>query len=378
MRRAITRMKEYLKSFASISYNINKMSIATIIGNGAAPTRGKPKTISHDGDTPETSALGGSPWGVIYYQDEVYYTSEEQGYLARVRDGHIEHLVTGLDSPMSFDVDEEGSLYIPEYGADRITVAPRLGRATPYPILEGIVKNPMAVRYFDDKLYVVDTGHHRVISWDPLNNEYEVIAGTGKAGYISRSRDALSSPLRFPIDLDINRRGEIVIADGMNNRLRLVTPEDNMMHTIAGSGPPCYASDSLTPCSNPFLGDGPGLEITLNWVFSPRFSSQGDIWFIDANNNLLRRLTPEGIVETVVGLYGGGLPFPQPQDEYYKRHIADSYRKDVGDGGPLQKAVLYRPMGLSLIERNGIIDCIIADTDNQRIRYVEDASSEKV
>jgi hypothetical protein len=348
------------------------MSVATILGNGRAPARNRPLSLGYDG-APAISPLGGSPWGVMMRRGEVYFTSEQQGYLGRLRRGRIEHLVTELASPMIFAIDQDDTVYIPEYDADQITIVDRQGNRSLG--LARVVKNPMSVRYVNGRYYVADTGNHRILEWDPTTDDYDVVAGTGTAGYRSGIHDSLESPLFFPIDLDLNEQGEIVIADGMNNRLRLVDT-DGLMRTIAGSGPQCLeAKDSVDPCSNDFLGDGPALEISINWPFSPRFDRTGNIWFLDANNNLLRCLTTEGEVRTIAGQRS--LPWPVGQNEWYAAHYPDSYGKEVGDGDPAGPSAmaLFHPMGIDLQElADGKLDILIADTDNQRIRYLHDVS----
>lgn len=345
------------------------MSISTILGNGRAPS---PLTLVRDG-APALSPLGGSPWGVVVYNKEIYFSVEEQGYIGRLRNGQIEILVSGLKGPMSFDIDDVGTLYIPEYGADQITIVDQAG--TRRTALRGVVKNPMSLCYRNGIYYVVDTGHHRILEWDPETDEYDVIVGTGRPGYRAGAHDALESQLFFPIDMDVNEEDELVIADGMNNLLRFVDGYRIMTTIVGVGGNRCLeADDALSPCSNMFLGDGPALEISLNWPFAPRFDRAGNIWFIDANNNLLRRLNIDtGDVETIAGQRG--LPDPQPQNEYYMRHKTESYGKDIGDGSDFSQVIFYRPMGMTLLEyADGTVSVIIADTDNQRIRLINGAA----
>lgn len=341
------------------------MSVFTIVGDGRAPHKGNPSTFSSDG-APALSPIGGGPWGVTIFHNQLYFSAQEQGYIGRLYKNQVQHLVNNLKGPMTFAINDDGIMYIPEYGADRITIVTPDGERTT--ALEGIVKNPMSVRYVNGQYFIVDTGHHRILRWDPISTEYFVIAGTGVAGYKDERTNAVESPLFYPIDMDINPKGEIVIADGMNNRLRYIDSTGDMF-TIAGSGAPCLTSkNSLDPCSNQFVGDGVAVDVTINWPFSPRFDSKDNIWFIDANNNLIRIVDVKGNLLTMAGQ----APYPQTQDDYYKTHQTDSFNKDVGDGSNPLAASFYRPMGLTIVELDsGTIDCIVADTDNQRIRLIE-------
>lgn len=51
-----------------------------------------------------------------------------------------------------------------------------------------------------------------------------------------------------------------------------------------------------------FNGDGhTALETRLYWTLDTEFTPDGAIWFLDWNNHIVRKLTPEGTVHTVVG-----------------------------------------------------------------------------
>ena len=234
--------------------------VSTIIGDGSNFDAKDPQTHSHSGQD-ALEPIGGIPWAVTLDPEGIlYFSSLDQGYVGRLNPGGtITHIIDELHQPMVMSFDGDGNLYIPEYGMDRIQVITPEGA---YVILEGIVKNPMSARFDQRKnpiLYVTDTGHHQILAYDLMTGKYDVVAGTGMAGYVEGEMDATRSPLFYPIDLDVNEDGVMVIADGMNNRLRAVNLSDDPqmiagqsvqpgnMITIAGQGPNCPdAKDSLS------------------------------------------------------------------------------------------------------------------------------------
>jgi len=96
-----------------------------------------------------------------------------------------------------------------------------------------------------------------------------------------------------------------------------------------------------------FSGDGgPASAALLNYVHGVAVDGAGNVFVADTYNNRIRKITPDGIISTVVGTgaWGSG-----------------------GDGGPAPAAQLGAPRGLT-IDRAG--NLVIADVGNNRIRMV--------
>jgi len=77
-----------------------------------------------------------------------------------------------------------------------------------------------------------------------------------------------------------------------------------------------------------------------------RFTSNGDLYVADTNNNVIRRIDAAGTITTVVG---------------------DGAPTFAGDGGPASASSLRRPSAV-LFDAEGSM--WIADTSNQRVRRV--------
>jgi uncharacterized protein (TIGR03437 family) len=250
-------------------------------------------------------------------------------------------------------------------------------------------------------LYVADTFNHRIrrIAGD---GTITTIAGNGFPGAAGDGGDAASANLFFPTDLAFGPDGTLYLADYGTSRIRTV--QNRIIDTIAGStsgirptdgqlafstrlaGPTGLAVDStgIIYFAEGSIGTGSGLAIgdyrvwkiidgvLLTAAGNGRNSfsgagtaasrsqfdapaglaldADGNLYIADARNNLVRRISKAGIVETVAG---NGTP---------------GYS---GDSGPATQAQLNHPMGV-FVEPSGTL--YIADTNNNRIRKVQDGT----
>jgi sugar lactone lactonase YvrE len=96
-----------------------------------------------------------------------------------------------------------------------------------------------------------------------------------------------------------------------------------------------------------FGGDGgPALKAVLAAPGGAAVDAAGDLFIADSGNNRIRKVTPAGIVTTVVGTGTAGF---------------------TGDGGPATAAELNGPVGLAF---DAVGDLFIADASNERVREV--------
>jgi sugar lactone lactonase YvrE len=165
----------------------------------------------------------------------------------------------------------------------------------------------------------------------------DTIAGTGQAGgFGGDGGPALDARLNGPFGICFDAAGNLYIGDAFNERVRRVSP-DGIITTVAGSG------------RAGFLGDGsPASEARLNKPGFPLLDAEGTLYISDLFNHRVRRMRPDGRIETVAG---GGRP-------------ADR----LGDGGTAVEARLQYPYGLALDPEGRLL---IADARNRRVRRVE-------
>jgi DNA-binding beta-propeller fold protein YncE len=96
-----------------------------------------------------------------------------------------------------------------------------------------------------------------------------------------------------------------------------------------------------------YSGDGgPALEAELNFPVDLALAENGTLYFTDVQNHCVRAIDPDGIINTVAGQCG-----------------VEGFE---GDGGPPEDALLNLPFGIELAGNK----LIISDTGNSRIRTI--------
>jgi len=161
------------------------------------------------------------------------------------------------------------------------------------------------------------------------------IAGNGNTAFAGDGGPATAAALNHPFGLAIDSTGGIYIADTDNARIRRVSPS-GMISTVAGNGVPGASGDG-----------GSALEASLSDVAGVALDAAGNFYFGDPSNRRVRKVTPAGIISTVVGTGVQG---------------------SSGYGGPATNASLNRPTFVVLDPAGNLY---IADTSNQRIRRVD-------
>jgi len=166
-----------------------------------------------------------------------------------------------FNEPFDVAVSSRGVLYVADAGNDRIRAISPDGMVTTLAGSgrRGFKDGPPKQAEFnapwkltlaaDGTLYVADgvaifmRGNHAVRRVAP-DRTVSTVAGTGLPGL--KDGPAIEASFYWPEDLDVDAFGNIYVADGHGNRIRVITPE-GMVYTLAGSGRMGYA-------------DGPGPE----------------------------------------------------------------------------------------------------------------------
>lgn len=96
-------------------------------------------------------------------------------------------------------------------------------------------------------------------------------------------------PLNVPSGVAVGPDGSVFISERDGARVRQVTP-DGIMRTIAGTGVPGFSGDGQRAAAAQ-LHDPRGLAL----------AADGSLYIADQVNNRIRRVTPDGFIQTVVG-----------------------------------------------------------------------------
>jgi len=191
-------------------------------------------------------------------------------------------------------------------------------------------------------LYIADSGNDRIRKI-ATNGIVTTVAGggTGCAQQTNLWGDgcpATSAKLFTPSAVTVDAAGNLYIADTFNQRIRKVALGGTIA-TVAGNGSYTLLASSL--------GDGgSAISATLNFPTGVAVDSSGNIYIGDTFNNRIRKVTVDGIINTIAGTGSG------------------SYS---GDGGLAASAGLSGPTGI-VVDAGG--NLYVADTGDQRVREV--------
>jgi sugar lactone lactonase YvrE len=144
-------------------------------------------------------------------------------------------------------------------------------------------------------IYVADEDNDRIRKVTP-SGMVSTLAGstnsTGFGGYADGNGTA--ALFLAPCGVALDAQGNIYVADYINNRIRKITPS-NDVSTLAGSGASAYA-------------DGNGLAAAFNGPRGIATDAQGNMYVADQANQRIRKITSSGVVSTLAGSgtgYGG-------------------------------------------------------------------------
>lgn len=202
-----------------------------------------------------------------------------------------------FDHPFGLALDNAGNLYVADQGNSLIrkidpstnvtTVAGMVG-------ISGLLNGADTVANFNKpfsvaadasgNLFVADAGNNviRKIASDGMVSTF---AGTGVAGADDGTTQAtFNSPLGVATD----QAGNVYVADYGNDIIRKITA-DGAVTTIAGK--PGVSGSA----------DGPDTTARFNLPESLAVDASGNIYVADNGNNMIRKITPGGVVSTLAG-----------------------------------------------------------------------------
>ena len=155
------------------------------------------------------------------------------------------------------------------------------------------------------------------------------LVGTGVKGF---SETQVNNPYGMTIGPD----GALYFCDLDNQRIRRLDLKTKVMTTVAGNGERAFKGDS-----------GPATAASINMPHELVFDKQGNLYFAERDNHVIRKVDRKGIISTVAGTNVAGFS---------------------GDGGPGNKAQLNQPHSL-VIAKDGTM--LICDIANHRIRRLD-------
>ncbi len=247
----------------------------------------------------------------------------------------------------------------------------------------------------DGDVTIVDYSNMRIRTVDGAGI-IQTTVGNGFHAYSEPGADPIDTPLENPIDMGWSPAGELCLLPQHEGRVICING-DNQIERHAGTG---VIADS---------GDGgDALDADLGYGGGMVFAEDGTLFISDSSFSRVRRVTPDGTIDTVLGTgsagtgeagFGPDMPIRFPErlafDEELKRlFVADTWNHRVieldaetleaqilagtgeggfsGDSGPAAEAQFNFPAGVA-VGPNGSV--LIADSRNHRIRLVDSSGS---
>ena len=175
-------------------------------------------------------------------------------------------------------------------------IGPLAGGYADGPALEAEFHDPMGLALdADGNLYVSDWFNHRIRSIAP-DGTVTTVAGSGPSGLYGDMVDGPAETARLfgPEGLTVDSKGNIYVADTLNDRIRRISP-DGMVTTVAGGGP---------RTAHGFEGaliDGSAEAARFNDPSDVAVDADGNLYVTDRLNHVIRKITPHGQVSTFAG-----------------------------------------------------------------------------
>jgi sugar lactone lactonase YvrE len=263
-----------------------------------------------------------------------------------------------LDDPVGVAVDGAGNLYVADYDnadVEKVTPAGTLsvvagdgqsGTPTPGPATSSGLSGPVAVAVDNSgTLYIADGGA------DGGNNANDVVEKVTPAGVLSivagepgqsgapSPGPAASSELGGPVGVAVDAAGNLYIADNdaanaSTSVIEKVTPSGTLSIV---AGVPGQQPSAPTP--------GPATSSSIGLPGGVAVDSAGDLYIPDLSNSVVYKVTASGTLSVVAGVVTqtGGSPTPGPATS---SHLNDPSAVAVNNSGDV-----YIAGGNSVIEK---------------------------
>jgi hypothetical protein len=209
--------------------------------------------------------------------------------------------VARFNHPFGITVDAAGNVYIADQGNSVIRKMTPSALVTTFAGMAGIQGSAngadTAASFYKPfgvatdaagNVYVADAGNNQIRIITPAGL-VSTFAGTGAAG-AANGKD--TATFNSPLGVAVDGSGNVYVADYGNNLIRKITPA-GVVSILAGTG--------ATGADN-----GAGNLATFNLPEGLAVDAAGNVYVADNGNDLIRKITPEGVVSTFAGSGGAG------------------------------------------------------------------------
>lgn len=252
--------------------------------------------------TPPGNLAGSQVSGLAYAPDGTLWvaTGTAKRLLSRSPQGAWRTVVDTLDMTdlSRLTIAPDGGVYLSETRAQRVVHVAPDGIVTPLagsgqsgytgdggPPLQARLSLPAGLLSLPDgRLAVVDAGNMVIRAFDPRDPQAPLTTIAGTNGVVQQGAGTTIA-VNGPVGLAIDPQGQVVFSELGGSTLKRLA--DGAVTLLAGSASG-YA-------------DGPALAAAFNTPGGLAYGPDGSLWVLDTVKARLRRLRPDGIVETAVG-----------------------------------------------------------------------------
>jgi hypothetical protein len=199
----------------------------------------------------------------------------------------------------------------------------------------------------DGNVYVADTQNELIRKITP-GGVVTTLAGGGVGSGVSGGAvngTGTAASFAGPVGVAVGISGNVYVVDRDNQSIRKITP-GGVVTTLAGS-PGAYGCHNGTGSSASF--DGP---------FGIAVDSSENIYVADYGSNMIRKITPGGVVTTLAGSLGSKTNSGWNNSESFLGGFAD---------GTGTQALFFQPYGVAADQSGNVY---VADSGNNSIRKV--------
>jgi sugar lactone lactonase YvrE len=265
-------------------------TITTVCGTGVGGFAG-------DGG-PAKSAQINNPAGIIVdASGNIFFCDNSNAVIRKIDVSGTITTVAGVPQPSSFG----------DFGGDG------------GPVTAAKFSNPQGVAFNGaGDMYIADSGNNRIRVVSAATKNIQTIAGVGGSG---DGGPATAATINRVHGVAVDAVGNIYVSDLLDNRIRRVDATTGNITTIAGGATGGFSGDG-GPATSSLLSFPQGIVVDRN----------GDVVFVDAGNNRLRKITiATGVITTLAGTG----PF-----------------STTGDGGKATAATLNNPAFVAVDSKN--------------------------
>ena len=138
------------------------------------------------------------------------------------------------------------------------------------------------------RVLIADTGNHRILRIEP-DGTLGVMAGTGEPGHAGDGQAAATAQLNRPSAMVVDARGSIYVADTGNFRIRKIDP-DGVITTFAGTSQPGIGGDG-----------GPARDAQFTEPIGLALGPDGSLFVVDGPVHRVRVIRPDGVIQPFAG-----------------------------------------------------------------------------